>query len=48
MSRHQLVKNIDLASELDDYDGFSDEDGPEELSPEDKGRISARLLSVLV
>ena len=38
MSRHQLVKNIDLDAELDDYDGLSDEDGQEELSPEDKGR----------
>ena len=37
MSRHKLVKNLDLDEELDDFDGDDVENVEEELSPEDKG-----------
>lgn len=40
MSRHKLVKNIDLDDELDDFDGYSDDGGEEELSSEDKGGLA--------
>jgi len=34
MSRHQDIRNLDYHDELDDYDGYSEEDN--ELSPEDQ------------
>ena len=37
MSRHKLVKNLDLDEELNDFAGASDDDLEEDLSPEDKG-----------
>ncbi|PMD65660.1 uncharacterized protein K444DRAFT_608232 [Hyaloscypha bicolor E] len=40
MSRHKLVKNLDLDDELDDFDGggnYDDGAGGEELSEEDQG-----------
>ena len=36
MSRHKLVKALDLDKELDDFDGGSDYD--DEIGAEDKGR----------
>ena len=36
MSRHKLVKNLDIDEELDDFDGDED-DYEEELTAEDKG-----------
>ncbi len=48
MSRHKLVKALDLDEELDDYDGADyDAHGDEELAPEDKehlrrGRVEVR------
>ena len=37
MSRHKLVKGLDLNEELDDYDGAEDDTYEEEIAPEDKG-----------
>jgi len=38
MSRHKLVKNMDLDDELDDFDGGDDYDGgAAELTSEEKG-----------
>ena len=37
MSRHKLVKNLDLDEELDDFDGGTISDYGEEVSLEDKG-----------
>ena len=38
MSRHKLVKNLDLDEELDDFDGGTESDDyGEEVSIEDKG-----------
>ncbi|MCJ1478359.1 Hsp70 suppressor, GTPase facilitates ribosomal subunit dissociation [Lambiella insularis] len=56
MSRHKLVKNMNLDDELDDFDGGGtyDEDkdgaGEEELSPEDKAQLqegTAQVRSIL-
>ena len=40
MSRHKLVKALDLDEELDDFDGGEDDDNEEEVSAEDKGSTS--------
>ena len=37
MSRHKLVKNLDLDEELDDFDGGTESDYGEEVGLEDKG-----------
>ena len=37
MSRHKLVKALDLDEELDDYDGGAELDYGEEFSAEDRG-----------
>jgi len=37
MSRHKLVKALDLDEELDDFDGDAESDYVEEVGPEDKG-----------
>ena len=37
MSRHKIIKALDLDEELDDYDGAQGDDIDDELSPEDKG-----------
>lgn len=37
MSRHKLVKALDLDEELDDFDGGADSDYGEEVGAEDKG-----------
>ena len=37
MSRHKLVKNLDLDEELDDFNGETESDYGEEISIEDKG-----------
>ena len=37
MSRHKLVKNLDLDKELDDFDGGIESDDGEEVSLEDQG-----------
>ena len=37
MSRHKLVKALDLDEELDDFDGGAESDYGEEISAEDKG-----------
>ena len=37
MSRHKLVKALDLDEELDDFDGGVDSDYEEEVGAEDKG-----------
>ena len=48
MSRHKLVKSLDLEEELDDYDGAEDdtyeEDG--ELAPEDKEHLRRGTVEV--
>lgn len=37
MSRHKLVKALNLDEELDDFDGGAESDYEEEVSAEDKG-----------
>ena len=37
MSRHKLVKALDLDEELDNFDGGTDPDYDDEVSAEDKG-----------
>lgn len=37
MSRHKLVKGLDLDEELDDFDGGAESDYGEEVDAEDKG-----------
>ena len=37
MSRHKLVKALDLDEELDDFEGDRESDNGEEVSAEDKG-----------
>ena len=37
MSRHKLVKALDLDEELDDFQGDAESDDEEEVSAEDKG-----------
>ena len=37
MSRHKMVKALDLNEELDVYDGLESDDFNDDLSPEDKG-----------
>ena len=37
MSRHKLVKALDLDEELDDFEGGTKSDDEEEVSAEDKG-----------
>jgi elongation factor 1 alpha-like protein len=37
MSRHQAVRNMDYQDELDDYEGYSEEE--DELSPEDRAAM---------
>ena len=37
MSRHKLVKALDLDEELDDYDGGMDSGDDNEVNPEDRG-----------
>lgn len=37
MSRHKLVKALDLDEELDDFDGGAESDYDEGVSAEDKG-----------
>lgn len=40
MSRHKLVKALDLEDELDDFDGGAESDYDDETGAEDKGTIS--------
>lgn len=47
MSRHKIVKNLDLDDELDDYDGADYEDeGGEELTEEDKENMRVGTIAV--
>ena len=39
MSRHKLVKALDLDEELDDYDGGAESDFDEGVGPEDRGKF---------
>ena len=47
MSRHKLVKALDLDEELDDFDGGEDDDYEEEISVEDKGNKSIFALQLV-
>ena len=47
MSRHKLVKALDLDEELDDFDGSADPDYDEELGADDKGTYVMPLVSHL-
>ena len=40
MSRHKLVKALDLDEELDDFDGGAESEYEEEIAGEDKGSSS--------
>lgn len=44
MSRHQAVRNLDYQAELDEYDGYSDEE--DELSPEDRAAMTQGTIDV--
>ena len=46
MSRHKLVKALDLDEELDDFEGGAESDYGEEVSAEDKGKYSSRCQRV--
>ncbi|KFY38386.1 hypothetical protein V494_04378 [Pseudogymnoascus sp. VKM F-4513 (FW-928)] len=48
MSRHKIVKNMDLDDEMDDYDGGEDyaDDGAEELTEEDKESMRVGTIAV--
>ncbi|PVH75367.1 hypothetical protein DL98DRAFT_498454 [Cadophora sp. DSE1049] len=48
MSRHKLVKNMDLDDEMDDYDGGEEyaDDGAEELSEEDQENMRVGTIAV--
>ena len=39
MSRHKLVKNLDLDEELEDFDGGAEDEFEDTMSPEDKGTM---------
>ena len=41
MSRHKLVKSLDLDEELDDFDGGTEGDLEDDLNAEDKGTLPA-------
>lgn len=45
MSRHKLVKALDLDDELDDFDGGAESDDGEEVTAEDKGSHHSSLVS---
>lgn len=44
MSRHQAVRNLDYQAELDDYDGYSEEE--DDLSPEDRAAMTQGTIDV--
>ncbi|KAH7346232.1 hypothetical protein BKA65DRAFT_455628 [Rhexocercosporidium sp. MPI-PUGE-AT-0058] len=49
MSRHKLVKNLDLDDEMDDYDGveeYADDGAAEELSEEDQENMRVGTIAV--
>lgn len=51
MSRHKLVKGLDLDEELNDYDGaeydpYEDEEAAAELAPEDKEHLRRGTVDV--
>lgn len=48
MSRHKIVKNMDLDDEMDDYDGGDDyaDDGAEGLTPFSHSTVSRVLLTL--
>lgn len=43
MSRHKLVKALDLDEELDDFEGGAESDYVEEVGADDKGVLSFLL-----
>lgn len=45
MSRHKLVKALDLNEEVDDFEGDPESDHGEEVGPEDKGVYSFPLVT---
>ena len=50
MSRHKLVKGLDLDEELDDFDAVANDDYDDDVSTEDKGtdrckRLLAEMLN---
>lgn len=40
MSRHQYIRNLDYQDALDEYEGYSEEEEDDELSPEDRALMS--------
>ncbi|KAL2069407.1 hypothetical protein VTL71DRAFT_14086 [Oculimacula yallundae] len=49
MSRHKLVKNLDLDDEMDDYDGgeeYADDGAAEELSEEDQENMRVGTIAI--
>lgn len=49
MSRHRMFQNYDYEGELDDFDGQNgqEDDGEEELSPEDKVQMAAGTAEII-
>lgn len=47
MSRHKLVKALDLDEELDDFDGGAESDYAEEVGAEDRGTCCSPTFSTL-
>jgi len=43
MSRHKLIKSLDLDEELGDFFGVGEDHDADDLSPEDKGMMDALL-----
>lgn len=43
MSRHKLVKALDLEDELDDFDGGAESDYDGDISHDDKGNLVLSL-----
>ena len=44
MSRHQAVRNLDYKAELDEFDGYSEEE--DELTPEDRAAMTQGTIDV--
>jgi len=47
MSRHKLVKALDLEDELDDFDGGAESDRDEHISNDDKGTLILSLETLI-
>lgn len=46
MSRHQYIRNLDYQDAVDEFEGYSDEEGGDELSPEDRALMNQGIVDV--